>query len=133
MDDFKISLVINFVFLFLAISFSPFTVPYIQIDRCSAIGPKANAGKKVKAAKIYTINTRIIIKVTLSVRSVPTVSLTFFLANIDQAIASCAIIAIYLPKNIARPAVIFQNAVLSAKPSNPEPLFAAEEANSYST
>ena len=74
-----------------------------------------------------------IIKVTLSVFSEPIDSFTFFFASRDPAIASCATMEKYLPKNIASPVVIFQNTLLSASPSNPEPLFAAEEANSYRT
>ena len=78
------------------------------------MGPRARAGKKVSAANIYTINIRTTIKVTVSVRRVP-------------AIASCAMIARYRPKNIARPVVMFQNRLLSASPSKPEPLLAAED------
>ena len=66
--------------------FSASTTSYS--DRCSAIGPSARAGKKVSAAKMYTINTRTIINTTLSVLSVPMDSLTLFLARREPAIAA---------------------------------------------
>ena len=40
------------------------------------------------------------------------------LARREPAIASCATMAIYLPKNIAIPVVTFQNTLLSASPQN---------------
>ncbi len=53
----------------------------------------------------------------------------FFFIN-EPAIASWITMDKYRPKNMARPVVIFQNMVLSASPSKPEPLLAADEENS---
>lgn len=46
---------------------------------------------------------------------------------------NCKIIGIYRANNMTMPVEIFQNVVLSFNPSNPEPLLADEDENSYST
>ncbi|MNW64040.1 hypothetical protein D3C74_422850 [compost metagenome] len=66
----------------------------------------------------------------LSVRSVPVVTGVGALAFNEAATASNAIMDTYRPKNITAPVVTFQNTLLSAIPSNPEPLFAADDAYS---
>ena len=82
---------------------------------------------------MYTTKTRITENETVSVRSVPADSLTKFFFISDPAMANWMTMERYRPKNMARPAVIFQKQVLSARPSKPEPLLAAEQAYSYST
>ncbi|MNE67516.1 hypothetical protein D3C80_1631270 [compost metagenome] len=67
----------------------------------------------------------------LSVRKVPDVSGTGFLTASEPATASMVITEKYRPMNITIPVEIFQNGVASPRPSNPEPLLAAEEVNSY--
>ena len=87
-QDFRISRVTNFVLFFFDMLFSPrHFIPFrlwpkfkaacltAHRVRCSAMGPRARAGKKVSAANIYTINIRTTIKVTVSVRRVPADSL----------------------------------------------------------
>ena len=84
--------------------------------KCSATGPSVITGKKVRAAKITTTNTKITEKLMPSVCNVPMDSLTNFFFTRDPAIASCKTIDMYLPNNITSPVVIFQNTVLSDRP-----------------
>ena len=55
-----------------------------------------------------------------------------FLAR-DAATASMVITPKYRPMNMTIPVEMFQNGVASPRPSNPDPLLAADDVNSYMT
>ncbi|MNN66148.1 hypothetical protein D3C81_1817050 [compost metagenome] len=76
---------------------------------------------------------RIPVNRPLSVRNVPIVSGTGCLRSSEPATASRAITETYRPSSMTTPVIIFQKVLLSASPSKPEPLFAAEETYSYRT
>ena len=102
------------------------------MEKYSAKGPSASAGKNDSAAIMMITERRTATNAGLSTFSVPELSgINFFEAN-DPAIASGPMMGINLPNSIHRPHRIFQNGVASPRPSNPEPLFAADEVNSYS-
>ena len=95
------------------------------------MGPKVKEGKNAKAATIKMMAKTILPKVAVSVAKVPEPSGTkCFFAN-NPAIATGPIIGKNRPKINTKPVAIFQNGVLSPNPSKPEPLFAADEVNSY--
>ena len=100
--------------------------------KCSAIGPKVKAGKNASAA-IMMITAKIIIpKVDVSLFSVPADSgINFLLASIP-AMATGPMIGRKRPSIIIKPALTFQNILLSANPSKPEPLLAAATADGQS-
>lgn len=77
-----------------------------------------------------TVANKITRNVELSVLNVPIVTGALFLDSSEPATAIKAIMEKYRPNNITKPVEMFQKGVLSPRPSNPEPLFAAEEVNS---
>ena len=97
----------------------------------SANGPSASAGKNDKAA-IIAITAKVMIpKIEVSVFRVPALSGMYFLPANKPAIANGPMIGIKRLNSNTIPVVIFQNGLLSPKPSNPEPLLAALEVYSY--
>jgi hypothetical protein len=101
------------------------------IPKNSAIGPNVNAGKKLNAATINMTANTIIPNVPVSVFSVPELSGIYFLFARMPAIATGPMMGKYLASSITKPQVIFQKGVLSPNPSNPLPLLADDEVNSY--
>ena len=97
----------------------------------SAKGPSAKAGKNDKAAIIAITAKTIIPKIEVSVFKVPALSGIYFLLASNPAIANGPIIGMKRLKSNTIPVVIFQNGLLSPKPSKPEPLLAALEVYSY--
>ena len=77
-----------------------------------------------------TVPSSIPANVRLSVRSVPVVSGTRFFTASDPASASGSTSAGNRPSSRTTPVAMFQAGLLSASPSNPDPLFAAAEVNS---
>src|SRR6185312_12965810 len=101
------------------------------MPKYSAIGPNERAGKKDSAATMRITDRTIIPKVPVSVFRVPALSgMYFFLARIP-AIATGPMMGKKRDKSITVPHAIFQKGVLSPSPSNPDPLLAEEEVNSY--
>ena len=70
-------------------------------------------------------------KAGVSSFKVPEDSGTNFLAEREPAIAKGPIIGMNLANSITIPLAIFQKGVLSPRPSNPDPLLAEDEVNSY--
>ena len=91
------------------------------------MGPSARAGKNESAATIMITTNVISEKVNVSVFNVPALSGTYFFDASSPAMATCPMMGKKRPMIRTIPVEIFQNGVLSAKPSNPDPLFAAEE------
>src|SRR5947208_1147708 len=96
--------------------------PYLGAARWSAIGPSTTAGRNDRAPTRSTVPRSIPANVRSSVRRVPLVWGTRFLAARDPAIASGRTIAGNRPSSRTTPVATFQAGVLSPSPSNPEPL-----------
>ena len=96
------------------------------------MGPNDKAGKNDKAAMIKITANTMMPKVEVSVLRVPALSGTYFFFAKMPAIATGPIIGKKRANNITVPQAMFQNGVLSPKPSKPLPLLADEEVNSYS-
>ena len=98
-----------------------------MIEKCSAIGPKVNAGKNESAATI-TITAKIITpKVPVSVFNVPADSGTNFLLARIPAIATGPIIGRKRDTKITKPVLTFQKMLFAVSPLIADPLFAATD------
>lgn len=95
------------------------------------MGPNAKAGKKASAAMMAITANTISPNVAVSVFSVPALSGINFFSASKPAMATGPIIGRNLPNSRTMPVEMFQNGVLSPKPSKPLPLLAAEEVYSY--
>src|SRR6187431_2761230 len=102
------------------------------MEKYSAKGPRASAGKNESAAMMMITESNTATKAGLSTFNVPELSGIYFFEASDPAIARGPMIGMNLPNNMARPQRIFQKGVASPSPSKPDPLLAAEEVNSYS-
>ncbi|MNE40735.1 hypothetical protein D3C80_1347730 [compost metagenome] len=81
---------------------------------------------------MITITAKTIIpNVPVSVRRVPLPSGIYFFSASIPAIATGPIIGRKRPNSNTTPVAIFHQGVLSPSPSNPLPLLAVEEVNSY--
>ena len=69
--------------------------------KCSTIGPRASAGKNVRAPTIKTTMTKKIMKSGVCVGSVPWLTGTIFFLESEPAIASVGMRIQYREKNIA--------------------------------
>ena len=105
---------------------------FYLLAKYSANGPSANAGKNDNAAMMAITAKTMTPKIVVSVFSVPALSGMYFLLANNPAIANGPIIGKNLLNNKTIPVEMFQNGLLSPKPSKPEPLLAALEVNSYS-
>jgi len=99
------------------------------MEKYSANGPSTSAGKNERAATMTMTESNTATNAGLSTFRVPAVSGINFLDANEPAIANGPIIGINLPKIIEIPHRIFQNGVLSPRPSKPEPLFDAADVN----
>ena len=88
-------------------------------------------GKNDNAATTIITPNKTTPNAILSAFKVPSEKGIVFFAASEPIIAMGPIIGIYLPNSIIIPVVIFQKGVLSISPSKPEPLFAADDVNSY--
>src|SRR6185503_3222488 len=87
------------------------------IEKCSAIGPKVSEGKNANAAIIIMTANTITPKVAVSVLSVPDDSGMNFLFASNPAIAIGPMMGRYLPKNMIRPLLTFQNISFEVNPA----------------
>jgi hypothetical protein len=99
--------------------------------KCSASGPSARTGKKVNAPMIRTVPASTPPKRRPSVRIVPTVIGTSFLAAIEPASASIKTIDTYRPRPITTAPLAFIQGVFAAIPAKADPLLAACEVYMY--
>ena len=90
--------------------------------KCSTMGPRARAGKKVNAPTISTVPTSRITKVRPETGKLPALSGTsFFLARFP-ARARTGTIKRKRPKSMAKPSVVFSQGVLAVNPAKALPL-----------
>ena len=101
-------------------------------EKYSARGPSANGGKYDRAVMIAITAKIMTPKVSVSVLRVPAPLGMYFLLPSKPAIANGPMMGRNRASNKEMPVVRFQNTLLSARPSNPLPLFAFAEVNSYS-
>ena len=94
------------------------------------MGPRTRAGKNESAATMMITDRRTATKAGLWTCKVPELSGIYFFEASDPAIAKGPMIGMNLPNNIVTPHRMFQNGVASPRPSNPDPLLAAEDVNS---
>ena len=87
------------------------------MEKCSAIGPNAKAGKNDKAAIINITANTITPKVPVSVFNVPADSGTNFLLANMPAMAIGPMMGRNLPTKITRPVDTFQKILLAVKPA----------------
>ena len=99
-------------------------------DRWSATGPSTTAGMNDKTPTRITVPNSMLANVKLSVRSVPLVLGTPFFFASDPAIASGKTSGPNRFNKSTHPETMFHGGLLSARPSNPEPLFEDAEVNS---
>ena len=86
-----------------------------------------SAGKKLNSARIIITAKTMMPNVAVSVFRVPALSGMYFLLASIPAIATGPMIGKNLLKIKTKAVVIFQNGLLSPRPSKPEPLLAADE------
>src|ERR1700756_1506821 len=98
------------------------------MGKCSAIGPRASAGKYWSSVTIATTASRKPMNKGPSVGMVPAEGFAFFFAANDPAMARIGIAWANRPKNIERPVVILYQGVFALRPAKDEPLSAALEA-----
>src|ERR1700735_588149 len=96
--------------------------------KCSAIGPRASAGKYWSNVTIATTASRNPMNKGPSVGMLPAEGFAFFFAANDPAMARIGIAWAKRPKHIASPFVIFYESGFALSPENDEPLSAALEA-----
>ena len=85
-------------------------------DNCSAIGPSASAGKKVRAPITITVLASSTTNNGVCVGSVPADAGTCFFAANEPAIASMPIASGKRAMNIQMPSNVFQNGVVADSP-----------------
>src|SRR5262245_41364761 len=102
------------------------------MEKYSARGPSVRAGKKDNAAIMIITESNTATNAGLSTFRVPELSGIYFFEASEPAMARGPTIGMNLPKSMQTPQSTFQNGVASVSPSNPEPLFAADDVNSYS-
>src|SRR5690242_14678317 len=101
-------------------------------EKCSAMGPKASAGKNDNAAMMAMTANTMTPNVSVSVFRVPALSGTYFLPASMPAMAMGPIMGRNRDNSMTIPSAIFQKWVLAFIPPNSEPLLAEAELNSYS-
>src|SRR6185437_3907576 len=117
----------------LDLAMTPQKVLPADISRCSRIGPKLNAGKKIKAPRIRIVPTNSTVNSGVVTGNVPGDGGTYFLRARLPAIASMGMIIRQRPISVLIPsAALYQN-VLPLRPPKAEPLFPAVETKAYST
>src|ERR1700726_427123 len=99
------------------------------INRCSTIGPRLSAGKKVNAPTITITLTSSVEKSGVVTGKVPSDGGTVFLAARLPAMASIGMIMKNRPTNIATPIVELYQNVLAEMPANAEPLLPVADVN----
>src|SRR5262249_12498185 len=97
------------------------------IANCSARGPSASAGKKVRPPTIMITPTTRPTNNPPVVGKVPSEAGTDFLLASEPAIAIVGMIIMKRPTNIATAPVMLKNSVLAVMPANAEPLLAVLE------
>ena len=95
----------------------------------SAIGPSANAGKKLSAPTKSTMKINKNTNIAFVVERVPAVAAILFLAARLPAIANVPMSGKKRAKSMASPSEMFKKAVFALKPANAEPLFPPAEEN----
>ena len=94
---------------------------------CSAIGPRASAGRKVSAPTTITTQASSVTNSGVCVGSVPAEAGTWRLAASEPAMASIATISGKRARNMQMPSSTFQNGVLADSPPNALPLLLEAE------
>src|SRR6266850_4409660 len=97
------------------------------INRCSTIGPRLSAGKKVNAPTITITLTSSVEKSGVVTGKVPSDGGTVFLRARFPAIASIGMIMKNLPTNIVMPIVVLYQSVFAEMPAKAEPLLPVAE------
>src|ERR1700730_13282790 len=95
--------------------------------RCSSIGPRARAGKKVRPPIIKITPIKRPTKSPPSVGKVPAEAGTIFLPASEPAMASIGTANMQRPVHMARPSVVFQKGVVAERPAKALPLLPVAE------
>src|SRR5882724_3723474 len=103
------------------------------ISRCSRIGPRLSAGKKVRAPTITIVPTSSTLNRGVVTGNVPAEGGTACLRARFPAIASIGMIMKNRPISVFPPRLMLYQEVLPLKPPNADPLFAAVDTNAYKT
>ncbi len=95
------------------------------INKCSTIGPKLRAGKKVNAPTMTITLTSNVVNSGVVTGNVPNDGGTIFLRARLPAMASIGMIIMKRPISIVTPIVVLYQRVFAEMPAKAEPLFPA--------
>src|SRR5437667_8910745 len=101
------------------------------MSRCSRIGPRLRAGKKVSDPTIKMVDTSRVANKAPVTGKVPTDSGTVFFLARFPAMAMIGMIMKKRPSNWATPVLVLYHMVLALIPAKAEPLFPADETYAY--
>src|ERR1700680_5333925 len=95
--------------------------------RCSRIGPRLRAGKKVRAPNIRITLIKSSVNSGVVTGNVPSDGGTYFFWAKLPAMASIGMIIKKRPTNVVTPVAVSYQGVLTVSPPQAEPLFPAED------
>src|SRR5207245_1430571 len=103
------------------------------ISKCSRIGPRLSAGKKVSALTIRITEISSTVKSGVVTGNEPADSGTSFLPARLPAIARMGMWEIKRPNSVAKPVVVLYQSVFALIPANADPLLPAADVKAYRT